>query len=202
MAAENTHAELLARLERPRDDDKYTSLVPVPVQHTDTIDTTDTAQPAHVHGKTESETVTWSYDLFNHPLPITKDLRMRIQLFLNLFAALFVLIPFCYIPASFVNFIVKENASKAKQMQKLAGVGPVAYWASNFLWDVTNYLIITAAVMLVFVAYGNAEFVGTGEKRLATLSLIIMYGLSAIPLAYLYSFMFTNPTAAQVPIVF
>ena len=44
------------------------------------------------------------------PLPLTKSEELRIQTFLSLFAALFVLIPFCYLPASFVIFVVKASS--------------------------------------------------------------------------------------------
>jgi ATP-binding cassette subfamily A (ABC1) protein 3 len=140
------------------------------------------------------------YDLFNHPLPLTRQGELRVQAILSLFAAVFVLVPFCYLPASFVIFVVRERASKAKHQQLVSGANPTVYWLSTFAWDVCNYMVIVFAVMLVFLAYGNAEFVGTSEMVGATFLLLVMYGLSVLPLSYCLSFAFDNSTSAQIAI--
>ena len=141
-----------------------------------------------------------TYNVVNHPLPLTGEQKVLISLFLSLFAAIFVLIPFCYLPASFVSFIVRETASKAKRVQLLAGASPLAYWCGNYIWDVVNYTVIAGCSMIVFIGYGNAEFVGTEDAKRGTFLLLMAYGCAALPLAYCYSFMFSNPTSAQVGI--
>jgi ATP-binding cassette subfamily A (ABC1) protein 3 len=54
--------------------------------------------------------------------------------------------------------------------------------------------------MCVFLAYGNAQFVGTTTSALGTFTLLIFYGLAAVPLSYCYSYIFENHTSAQVGI--
>jgi hypothetical protein len=143
-----------------------------------------------------------TYHIYNHPLPLTYQGDLRIQTFLSFFAAIFVLVPFCYLPSSFTLFIVKERNVKAKHLQLVSGVNPYVYWVSTFLWDMTNYLFIICMVLLVFLLYGEAQFVG-GENGImtgATFTVLLFYGFAAIPLAYCMSWMFKNHTAALVGI--
>ena len=53
----------------------------------------------------------------NHPLPLTKTEFLELQTVLSVLAALFVLIPFCYLGATFAVFIVRERMVKAKLLQ-------------------------------------------------------------------------------------
>jgi len=140
------------------------------------------------------------YTVRNHPLPLTTQTVLQIRAILAIFAALFVLIPFCYLPASFVIFVVKERSSKAKHLQLVSGVSPTAYWTSTFAFDAINYALVCVAVIVVFLAYQNESFTGDSATTFATFLLFLLYGLAVVPLAYCLSFMFTNHTAAQVGI--
>lgn len=53
----------------------------------------------------------------NHPLPLTKTEFLELQTVLSVLAALFVLIPFCYLGATFAVFVVRERIVKAKLLQ-------------------------------------------------------------------------------------
>eukprot|EP00850_Spirogloea_muscicola_P023272 SM000343S12828 [mRNA] locus=s343:29457:40992:- [translate_table: standard] len=136
----------------------------------------------------------------NHPLPLTKSEATMIQTVLAALAALFILIPFCYLSATFAVFIVKERAVKSKHLQLVSGASLLAYWTATYAWDVLNYIVITSITMLVFVLYQDSAFVGTFFKSIAVLSLLTSFGLSVIPLSYCYSFGFSNHSSAQVAI--
>eukprot|EP00850_Spirogloea_muscicola_P018780 SM000176S03111 [mRNA] locus=s176:35560:47252:+ [translate_table: standard] len=136
----------------------------------------------------------------NHPLPLTKSEATMIQTVLAALAALFILIPFCYLSATFAVFLVKERAVKAKHLQLVSGASLLAYWTATYAWDVLNYIVITSITMLVFVLYQDSAFVGTLSKSIAVLSLLTSFGLSVIPLSYCYSFGFSNYSSAQVAI--
>lgn len=138
------------------------------------------------------------YRLRNHPLPLTEEGRVLMQTFLTIFAALFVLIPFCYLPAQFCTFVVKERTIKAKHLQLVSGVHPVIYWISNFVWDMINYLIVISCCMIVFFLYESPQFSGTAAQAWGTFYLLFLYGLAVIPMSYCYSFLFTNHSSAQV----
>lgn len=53
----------------------------------------------------------------NHPLPLTKTEFLELETVLSVLAALFVLIPFCYLGAAFAVFVVRERVVKAKLLQ-------------------------------------------------------------------------------------
>merc|ERR1712125_154959 len=71
----------------------------------------------------------------NHPLPLTSQQSIEIRTMLSLFASLFLLIPYCYIPAAFCVFLVKERVTKSKHLQLVSGVNMTSYWVSSYLWD-------------------------------------------------------------------
>ena len=144
------------------------------------------------------------YKCKNHPLPLTAEESLEIQIILSLFASLFILIPLCYIPASFVVFVVRERVSKSKHLQLVSSVSPYLYWVSTFLWDMGLYLVLTAGIMIAFYSYGEESsriFIDNGEATLAVFLLLLLYGASAIPLGYIYSFAFDNHSTAQITIM-
>lgn len=87
--------------------------------------TSDHALPALIQELTEARLKTNLNDssatlkVFSHPLPLTKTESLELQTVLTVLAALFVLIPFCYLGASYAVFIVRERVVKAKLLQVL-----------------------------------------------------------------------------------
>ncbi|KAL3693440.1 hypothetical protein R1sor_007091 [Riccia sorocarpa] len=138
--------------------------------------------------------------LSNAPLPLTKNEALRIQTMLTVLAALFVLIPFCYLAASFSVFVVRERVVKAKLLQMLSGANTYSYWTATYFWDILNYIAIVLITMLVFVIYRDEAFIGSWTKAGAVFALLICFGLSVLPLSYCYSFGFTSHASAQVAI--
>jgi ABC-type multidrug transport system ATPase subunit len=140
----------------------------------------------------------------NHPLPLTTQQSIEIQTTLSVLASLFLLIPYCYIPAAFVVFLVKERVSKSKHLQLVSGVNMSSYWISTYLWDLSLFFLLSILVILVFLIYGQEAavvFVGTTESLIATFALTFGYGLSALPFAYLLSRSFNNHSSAQIAIM-
>jgi len=140
----------------------------------------------------------------NHPLPLTIQQSLEIQTTLSIITSLFLLIPYCYIPAAFVVFLVKEKANKSKHLQLVSGVETSSYWIATYLWDMSLYTVLTILIMLVFLLFGTESarvFVGNATNFFCTASLTFGYGLSAMPFAYLWSRYFTNPSAAQISIM-
>jgi len=147
---------------------------------------------------------TASYSLRNHPLPLTIEQAIEIQVILSVLASLFILIPLCYIPASFVIFIVKERTSKSKHLQLVSGISPYLYWVASYLWDTVMYLILAGFIMLTFILYGEEAariFIGNPEAGWAVFMLLVLYGLASIPLSYIYSLAFDNHSTAQISIM-
>ena len=86
------------------------------------------------------------------------------KLVLAVLTALFVLIPFCYIPASAAVFVVKERTSKAQHLQLVSGVSASYYWLATYAWDYAMYCLMSAACMLIFVLYDEPGYVGDADQ--------------------------------------
>lgn len=138
----------------------------------------------------------------NHPLPLTAKQSLEIKIMLSVLAGLFILIPFCYVPATFIVFLVRERVSKSKHLQLVSGVNMSAYWIATYLWDLTLYFFLTCCIMLVFLAYGQSAqvFTGTKDAFLCTFCLVYGYGVSSLPFSYLLSRKFSNSSTAQISI--
>jgi len=135
---------------------------------------------------------------------LTTAQTIEIKTILSVFASMFILIPFCYIPGAFIVFIVKEKTCKSKHLQLASGVDMTSYWSSTYLYDVSLFLILTILVMLVFLMYGtdSAEvFVGDFESFCCTALLTFGYGLSVLPFAYLLARRFDNHSSAQIAVI-
>mmetsp|Transcript_4477 Transcript_4477/g.10555 ORF Transcript_4477/g.10555 Transcript_4477/m.10555 type:complete len:2546 (+) Transcript_4477:319-7956(+) len=140
----------------------------------------------------------------NKPLPVTSQQSIEIKTVLSIVAALFLLIPYCYIPGAFSVFIVKEKITKSKHLQLVSGVNMTSYWFSTYLWDMSLFFLLTILTMAVFLAYGTesaAVFVGDAESFFATAVITLGYGLSILPFSYLLARNFSNPSTAQISVI-
>ena len=125
-----------------------------------------------------------SIDVSNHPLPRTNQeissAQQKDQVGFNVaFSILFGMAP---LASSFLIFLVGEKSSKAKHVQMVAGVGPVSYWLSGYLWDFFNFCIPSCGCIILFLAFGVDEY--TGPRLGPSILLFALYGLSILPLMY------------------
>eukprot|EP01031_Cornospumella_fuschlensis_P019565 gene19565-23969_t len=63
------------------------------------------------------------------------------------------------------------------------------------------FVILAGFILIAFYIVGKSSssvFVGDAESNLAVLCMVLVYGASAIPLNYLYSFAFSNYSTAQI----
>jgi ABC-type multidrug transport system ATPase subunit len=132
----------------------------------------------------------------NFPLPLTNRQTGTINSFQTIIIGFFILIPFTFIPSTFVSWVVKERQCKAKHLQFVSGVNYFAYWTSNYLFDLTSFVVTEILAITVFFIFGRDEYVGSDSLG-ATFVLFLLYGLSAIAAAYTVSFFFENHSSAQ-----
>jgi ATP-binding cassette, subfamily A (ABC1), member 3 len=135
-------------------------------------------------------------------LPLTR-VEASISKSDNAFTAWFLMVlSFPFIAGSFATFVVLERESKAKHLQTVAGVEPLAYWVSTYLWDVLNYalpLTLTVIFMFAFdvtVLTSNERDVFTG-----VLALLILFGPAVSGFTYCISFGFTNASLCNVVVI-
>ncbi|KAH3745165.1 ATP-binding cassette transporter subfamily A [Pelomyxa schiedti] len=136
----------------------------------------------------------------SQPLPLSGQEEQDIATLLSALAALFMLVPFSFVAANFVIFIVKERAVKAKHLQMTCGVNIYSFWVANIAWDTICFFIVTCLVMVVFGIYRNDSFVGTVDRFFATALLIFFYGVTSLCVSYTLSFLFTSAMGAQLGI--
>ena len=127
----------------------------------------------------------------NYPLPQTYKQKNDAATADAFVIALFAMIAFCFVPASFAVFVVKEREVKAKHQQVISGVSIYAYWLSTYLWDIVSYLPTAGLVILVVLAYGvDAYTKGTSASAFALL--LLLYGPATAAITYLMSFLFAR----------
>mmetsp|Transcript_62430 Transcript_62430/g.122842 ORF Transcript_62430/g.122842 Transcript_62430/m.122842 type:complete len:2323 (-) Transcript_62430:80-7048(-) len=137
----------------------------------------------------------------NYPLPETYKQKNEAATADAFVVALFAMIAFCFIPASFAVFIVKEREVKAKHQQVISGVSIYAYWISTYLWDVVSYLPTAGLVILVVFAYGVTAYT-TGAGSTAFALLLLLYGPATAAFTYLTTFVFSSHSTAQIVVMF
>eukprot|EP01064_Diplonema_japonicum_P016941 TRINITY_DN24_c0_g1_i7.p1 TRINITY_DN24_c0_g1~~TRINITY_DN24_c0_g1_i7.p1 ORF type:complete len:1712 (+),score=594.56 TRINITY_DN24_c0_g1_i7:118-5253(+) len=135
--------------------------------------------------------------MVNDPLPFSDFFKEQLKSFMAVNIATNIMLPFCFIPANYVAFMVKERVTKSKHVQVVSGVRLPVYWMSNFCWDLLAFMVSTFLCFLMFFIFNRKEYVGGGETFLATFLLFFFYGVTAIWAAYLSSFYFESPTVGQ-----
>lgn len=137
----------------------------------------------------------------NYPLPQTY-LQDQASSTGNAFvAALFFMIAFSFIPASFATFVVKEREVKAKHQQVISGVSIYAYWISTLVWDTVSYLP-TAALVIAVVWMFDIESYTVGNAGGSFALIFILFGPSIAAFTYLISYIFTSHSTAQIMVMF
>ena len=138
-----------------------------------------------------------SISVANYPFTLSEAQQVLISSIQRIVSAIFILIPFTFVPANYVCFIVKEKECKAKHLQWVAGGNMLAFWLSSLLWDLLTFLATETLCIAVFFAFKRDEFIGNAETFAATFSLFFLYGLASIPFSYVLSFAFKSSSAAQ-----
>ncbi|KAM4021891.1 retinal-specific phospholipid-transporting ATPase ABCA4 [Anomaloglossus baeobatrachus] len=136
----------------------------------------------------------------NHPLNLTKDQLSEVTVLttsVDVVVAICVIFAMSFIPASFVLYLIQERVSNAKHLQFVSGVTPAVYWFTNFTWDIANYAISVAMVVLIFIGFEKKAY--TSPTNLpALIALLFFYGWAVIPMMYPASHLFNVPSTAYV----
>ncbi|XP_059097129.1 phospholipid-transporting ATPase ABCA3-like [Tigriopus californicus] len=97
---------------------------------------------------------------------------------------------------TFIIFPIRERLSQAKQVQIMAGVHPITFWLANLAWDFLITLVITVLV-LVLLCVLDARNLFTEPEAWGGLAVVhVLYGLSALLTAYVFSFATKSAPAA------
>ncbi|KEG13820.1 putative ABC transporter [Trypanosoma grayi] len=131
-----------------------------------------------------------------HALPSTQAQEDVVSSVYALLISIIIMIPFTFIPSTFVSWIVKERQCKARHLQNVSGLRFTVYWASNFVFDFCSYLVTVFLVITVLAIFKRKEYVAPANVG-ATIVAFLLYGLSGIAMAYSVSFIFSDHSKAQ-----
>ncbi|KAG8332075.1 hypothetical protein J6590_029683 [Homalodisca vitripennis] len=99
---------------------------------------------------------------------------------------------------SFISYPLKERVNNSKQLQLMTGVSPLLYWFTNLLCDFIIF-IITAILMLAALYIFQTQDILSSSGYIGTLILVfLLFGLSGISFAYLFSFFVQSSVKASV----
>ncbi|XP_072556139.1 phospholipid-transporting ATPase ABCA1 isoform X2 [Paramormyrops kingsleyae] len=147
-----------------------------------------------------AERSSYGITAYNHPLNLTKEQLAQVAMMstsVDVLVSICVMFAMSFVPASFVLFLIEERVSKAKHLQFVCGVKPLLYWLANFTWDMINYAVPAAMVVIIFICFQQQAYVS--ETNLpALVLLLLLYGWSITPLMYPASFIFSIPSTAYV----
>lgn len=102
----------------------------------------------------------------NHPLPIrvqdtvANPFSMNIDGFGISMNAVFGM---SFLTSSFVLFLIRERASKAKHSQFISGVNFFVFWTSTLAWDLMNYIVPCVGMIIAYAAFDIEAYVGGGR---------------------------------------
>jgi ATP-binding cassette subfamily A (ABC1) protein 1 len=138
----------------------------------------------------------------NHPLPFTA-VEARYALSRQSFAVVQVLlIATAFVPAGFVTFVVKEREVGAKHQQLVSGVGVLAYWTANYLFDTLTYLLPWALSVGIVFGVGVGSLTQREQDYAAALVVTLLaFGPASCAFCYLASHLFASHSTAQVVII-
>ena len=137
----------------------------------------------------------------NYPLPNTESENRANQTADAFTASMMVMIAFCFLPASYAIFVVKEREVKAKHQQIISGVSLSAYWFSTWLWDATSYLAPFSLTLALVYAFGIESYT-KGDGAMACALLFLLFGPAVAGFTYVSSFLFKSHSTAQNLILF
>ena len=143
---------------------------------------------------------TYSLTNINHPLPRTQKQKVEDQTegsttgFTISFNFVFGM---AFLSSSFVLFLIKERTTKAKHIQFVSGVHPINFWFSTFCWDMINFMIPCAVLLIVFWAFNITAYI-VDYHVFHLILLFVLFGWAMLPFMYLLSFLFTVPSSGFV----
>lgn len=136
----------------------------------------------------------------NHPLPERVQDSAGNQFALNIDGfgiSINAVFGMSFLTSSFVLFLIRERASKAKHSQFISGVDFFVFWTSTLLWDMMNYIVPCIGMIVAYAAFGIDAYVG-GGRWADVLLLFVLFGWAALPFMYLLSFIFKVPSTGFI----
>jgi hypothetical protein len=76
-----------------------------------------------------------------------------------------VMLALSFVTPAFMQFVVREREVSAKHQQFISGVSVLAYWLSNFVFDLACYYVPAVLAMILSAAFNISSFTSTDYSR-------------------------------------
>jgi ATP-binding cassette subfamily A (ABC1) protein 3 len=142
--------------------------------------------------------------VINHPLPPTNSDSLKNKDISGSSAFLFgyaVIVSMSMVVSGYSSFLIRERKKKSKHMQMMAGIRPWLYWLTTAVWDGVCYLIPTFLFILVYKLFNIKQYISRGESIGELIIIMLLYGWTAIPFVYSFSFVFDTAPKGYTLIV-
>jgi len=130
-----------------------------------------------------------------HPFPQTKYDQNNLEKMVFFLLAIYITFSLSFIPSGIVNFVVKERASGAQQLQVLSGSSRLSYWLANLLYDLMLYIFPAICVPITLQRYGFNMMLA-GESGIVLGVVLCVFGPAVAGFSYLVSFLFKDHSKA------
>ncbi|CAH2106426.1 unnamed protein product [Euphydryas editha] len=143
-------------------------------------------------------------NVFNHPLEVNYNDNSNQQMLISLLSmqvAVSIGNSLAIVSAVFIMFYVKERVSRAKLLQRAAGVQPALMWGAAALYDWIWFIVTSVTILISCAAFGVTGLSTTTELGNLYLCLMI-YGAAMLPLQYLFSLFLNGPALGFVIVFF
>ncbi|XP_060113052.1 glucosylceramide transporter ABCA12 [Heteronotia binoei] len=133
-----------------------------------------------------------------HPYPGGESQeQLMLSSLLDIIVSMSVLIGYSITTASFVLYVVKEHQNKAKQLQHISGLGVTTYWVTNFIYDLTYFMVPVALSIGVISAFQIPAFYND-SNLLAVFLLLFLFGYATFSWMYLLAGIFKETGMAFI----
>ncbi|KAJ2946030.1 hypothetical protein O0L34_g4949 [Tuta absoluta] len=142
--------------------------------------------------------------VYNYPLEATYANQRNMQLLVALMSmqlAQGIGASIGVVAAVFIMFYIKERASRAKLLQKAAGIQPVVMWGSAALFDWLLFSFVCVLIIISCLIFNVVGLSTAGELGRAYLCIIICCA-AMLPINYVFSYFFKGPAAGFMSIYF
>ncbi|XP_053207089.1 LOW QUALITY PROTEIN: phospholipid-transporting ATPase ABCA3-like [Panonychus citri] len=106
--------------------------------------------------------------------------------------ALFSPVAFCLIAVSYFLFPSIESQNKCNLIQKMNGITAPMFWFSHYAFDFTYHIIVAIIIFISIIVVDQFPFVAFSVIA-SVIILLVLFGLTSIPLFYLLSFLPLTP---------
>ncbi|CAG2114253.1 unnamed protein product, partial [Medioppia subpectinata] len=145
-----------------------------------------------------------SITLYNHPILSDQSANTMGMIMVTMVVTCLLLVPLTvpFIGASYALFPIHERITQSKLLQLMNGISVHTFWAASYLFDIINHLLASIILFIVFAIFDcDKIFMGNASNAGGLFLLFLMFGLSAIPLAYLFSLRLKQPSTGYAVLV-